>query len=227
MRVLLSAATVAAATTVALLAAGPAAAATPTVTETGSSITVDNGLLSFRVEKGDGSISSLVLDGQELLGGGGFLYQDANDDEYWRLGSTTPASYSVTTGADFVDVSLSTAATTAMPADFTLHYVLREGETGLHIYLEINHTTAMADLDMAQTRAVLRADPSLFDHHSVTDARFGIMPTPAELDAGTKVSDATTQLNPGTAYEAETGRPEYTKYDWSLDEGSREVIGMT
>ena len=199
----------------------------PTVTETGSAITVDNGLLSFQVDKSDGSISSLVLGGQELLGGGGILYQDANDDAYWRLGDSTPASYSVTTGVDFVDVALSTAADAEMPADFTLHYVLREGEPGLHIYLEINHTTAMADLDMAQTRAVLRADPSLFDHHSVTDTRSGPMPTPAELAAGTGVSDATTQLNPGTAYEAETGRSVYTKYDWSLDEGSREVIGMT
>ena len=93
-----------------------AAGAVPTVTETGSAITVDNGLLSFRVDKSDGSVDSLKLGGQELLGGGGILYQDANDGAYWRLGNTTPASYAVTTGADYADVSLSTSLSVCLTA---------------------------------------------------------------------------------------------------------------
>jgi len=103
---------------------------------------------------------------------------------------------------------------------------MRDGEFGFHVYAEFEHTSAMADKSLVQTRMVMRGDPSLFDHKSITDTRFAVMPTPGELAAGTVVQDATTTLNPGTAYEAETGKNVYTKYDWSLDNASREVIGM-
>jgi len=81
---------------------------------------------------------------------------------------------------------------------------------GGSVYTEYEHTAAMADKSLVQTRMVMRGDANLFDHHSVTDTRFGVMPTPAELVAGTVVQDATIRLNPGTAYEAETGKDVYT-----------------
>ena len=208
--------------------------ATPTVTDSGSQTIVDNGTTRFVVDKSNGRITSLKLGILELLGGGGRVYFDANVNEignsgggdYWGLGATNPASYSFTTGPDFVDVAVTHSATTYMPFDVTTHYVMRDGEQGFHLYNEFEHTAAMSDKNLIQTRMVLRGDPSLFDHHSVTDTRFGIMPTPAELAAGTHVQDATTRLNPGTAYEAETGKDVYTKYDWSLDSENKDVIGF-
>jgi rhamnogalacturonan endolyase len=208
--------------------------ATPTVTDVSALTIVDNGITRFVIDKNNGRMSSLKLGILELLGGGGRVYFDANVNEignsaggdYWGLGATNPASYSFTTGSDFVDVAVSHAATSYMPFDVTTHYVLRDGEQGFHLYNEFEHTAAMADKNLIQTRMVLRGDPNLFTHHSVTDTRFGIMPTPAELAAGTRVQDATTRLNPGTAYEAEIGKDVYTKYDWSLDSGNKEVIGF-
>ena len=215
---------------------GPAeqAVATPTVSDSANTLTVDNGVTSFVVDKNNGRLSSLKLGALELLGGGGEIYFDANvaplgtsgGSDYWRLGRSNPASYSFTTGSDFVDVAISHSATSFMPFDVTTHFVMRDGEQGFHLYNEFEHTSSMADKSLVQTRMAMRGDPALFDHHSVTDTRFGIMPTPAELTAGTDVQDATTRLNPGTAYEAETGKDVYTKYDWSLDNESKEVIGF-
>ena len=203
----------------------------PTVTDNASFTMVDNGVTSFTLDKSVGGLTSLELGGAELLGGG-LVYFDANvsdigstSNNYWRLGTTNPATFSYSTGTDFVDVAVHHSATTYMPFDVTTHYVMRDGEQGFHLYSEFEHTTAMADKTLNQTRMVVRGDPNLFDHHSVTDTRYGIMPTPAELAAGTVVQDATTQLNPGTAYEAETGKNVYTKYDWSLDYENQEVIG--
>lgn len=208
--------------------------ATPTVTDVAALTIVDNGMTRFVIDKNNGRMTSLKLGDLELLGGGGRVYFDANVNEignsgggdYWQLGGTNPASYSFTTGSDFVDVAVSHSATSYMPFDVTTHYVMRDGEQGFHLYNEFEHTTAMPDKNLIQTRMVLRGDPNLFDHHSVTDTRFGIMPTPAEFAAGTVVQDATTRLSPGTAYEAETGKDVYTKYDWSLDSENKEVIGF-
>ena len=213
---------------------GGQSSATPMVTDISDKTIVNNGITRFVLDKSNGRITSLKLGALELLGGGGRVYFDANVNElgnsgggdYWGLGATNPASYSYTTGSDFVDVAISHSATSYMPFDVTTHYVMRDGEQGFHVYSEFEHTTSMADKNLIQTRMVLRADPNLFDHHSVTDTRFGIMPTPAELAAGTVVQDATTRLNPGTAYEAETSKDVYTKYDWSLDSENKDVIGF-
>ena len=208
--------------------------ATPIVTDSPSTTVVNNGITSFVIDKSNGQLTSLKRNGLELLGGGGSVYFDANvaplgttgGSDYWGLGSSNPASTSYTTGSDFVDVAISHSATSYMPFDVTTHYVMRDGESGFHMYTEYEHTVAMADKSLVQTRMVMRGDANLFDNHSVTDTRFGVMPTPAELVAGTVVQDATIRLNPGTAYEAETGKDVYTKYDWSLDNESREVIGF-
>jgi len=208
--------------------------ATPTITDSGSIFTVDNGITRFEVDHASnrGGLDSLKLNGQELVSGGS-VYFDANvadfgstsNGTYWNM-SQGNNSYSYTTGADFVDVAISHSANATMPFDVTAHYVMRDGEPGYHFYAEYDHTAAMADKSLVQTRMVMRGDAGLFTHHSVTDSRHGIMPTPTELQNGSDVQDATTQLLPGTAYEAETGKDVYTKYDWSLANEDRGVIGF-
>ncbi|MEO2044951.1 MAG: polysaccharide lyase family protein [Pirellulales bacterium] len=218
------------------LAWGPVlpALATPTITDLGGVFTVSNGITSFEIDHSNnkGGLRSLKLNGQELVSGG-HVYFDANvadfggtsNGTYWNLQNGNN-SYSYTTGGDFVDVAISHSASATMPFDVTTHYVMRDGEQGFHLYNEFEHTAAMADKSLVQTRMVMRGDAGLFTHHSVTDTRFGIMPTASELQNGTEVQDATTRLNPGTAYEAETGKDVYTKYDWSLDHENKDVIGF-
>jgi len=76
--------------------------ATPTVLDSATHTIIDNGITHFEVDKNDGHLSSLRLNGQELLGCGGRVYFDANSNTYgsasaggyWNLGSTNPVSYS-------------------------------------------------------------------------------------------------------------------------------------
>jgi rhamnogalacturonan endolyase len=195
--------------------------AVPMITDSASSITVANGLASFSVSKTNGRMTGLMLGAEPLMdesGARGYFSANVGDigvsgSTYWEMGFTgTTASY--TTGPDFVDIALHYPASTSMPMDVTQHYVLRDGESGFHVYADVHHTTAMADKRIEEMRFVMRGNPSLFTHHWVGD-RHAIMPTPAEHVAGTNLQDATELLPAGTAYEAETGKNVYTKYDWA------------
>lgn len=206
--------------------------AVPTVTNSSSRITVDNGLTAFEVNKSNGRVDSLTLGGQQLVGGAARGYFSSNVGDigvggstYWEMGFAG-TTYSYATGPDFVDVALFYPASSTMPFDVTQHYVLRDGETGFHVYAEVEHTTAMDPKRIEEMRFVLRGSPNLFTHHWVADDRHAVMPTPAELSAGTNVIDATDRLQPGTAYEAETGLDVYTKYDWSVGMDEADVFGI-
>ncbi len=210
-----------------------AAAAAPLVTDGASSITVNNGLISFSVGKTNGSLTGLALNGQSLMSASGTSgYFSANVGEigvtgstYWQMGAAgTTATYR--TGLDFVDIALHYPASTTMPMDVTQHYVLRDGESGYHVYADVHHTTAMANKRIEEMRFVLRADPAKFTHHWVAPDRQAIMPTPAELVAAPAVQDATDLLAPGTAYEAETGKNIYTKYDYAAYVDETPVYGF-
>ncbi|MCA9237322.1 MAG: hypothetical protein KDA44_17730 [Planctomycetales bacterium] len=207
--------------------------AAPTVTESANAINVDNGLVSFAVGKTNGLMTGLTLGTQSLMSEGGTRgYFSANVGDigvsgstYWQMGSSgTTSSY--TLGADFVDVVLHYPASSSMPMDVTQHYVLRDGESGFHVYADVHHAAAMADKRIEEMRFVLRADPSLFDHHYVAEDRQSIMPTPADLvNKIATLQDATDLLQPGTAYEAETGKNVYTKYDWAAEYDELGVYG--
>jgi rhamnogalacturonan endolyase len=209
-----------------MLLSASVAPAAPMVIDGASSITVDNGLTSFSVSKTNGRMSGLTLGTQPLMdesGARGYFSANVGDigvsgSTYWEMGfAGTTASY--TAGPNFVDIALHYPASASMPMDVTQHYALRDGETGFHVYADVHHTTAMANKRIEEMRFVMRGNPSLFTHHLVGD-RHAIMPTPAETTALPDLQDATDQLPPGTAYEVETGKDVYTKYDWStyLDE---------
>jgi rhamnogalacturonan endolyase len=201
----------------------PASFSAPTVVDSASSLAVNNGLVSFNVTKSNGVLKGLTLNGQSLMSHGssqGYFSANVGDigvsgSTYWQMGAAgTTFSYNV--GSDFVDIALHYPATSTMPMNVTQHYVLRDGETGFHVYADVEHTTSMANKRIEEMRFVLRADPTTFTHHYVSEDRHDIMPTPADLvNRIQSVQDATDLLQPGTAYEAETGKNIYTKYDYS------------
>jgi rhamnogalacturonan endolyase len=206
------------------LACAASAAAAVVVTQTSGEVTFTNSQMSLTMDKSGGTIESIILGGQELLGSG-YGYLDANTPSggYWNLATGSP-SYAVTTGSDWAKITFTTTPSAAMPFGVSQNIVLRDGETGMHMYTQYDYTQA-GSAELSQTRFVLRGDSNIFDHHSVTDDRFGVMPTPTELSNGTPVMDATTQLQPGSAYEAQTGKDVYTKYDWTVSEKDNTVQG--
>lgn len=209
------------------LAGRPAAAAAladPTVTETGTQVTVDNGPVRLVVGKtGGGRATSLRLNGRELLGGGGVGYYDVVSEAVGTPGTLPPSTttYRVRRGPGFVDVSCEIGPTAQGPFTTVRHYIVRAGEPGIHLATEFRHDAAAHAFKAAQHRFVLRVDPAIFTHASVEDDPFGvrwraaasILPTPAQLRAAPAVMDATDDLNGlGSRYP----RRYYTKYDWAV-----------
>jgi rhamnogalacturonan endolyase len=206
--------------------------AVPIVTETASEISLGNGEIAVKVNKSSGRMTSLRFERADFLSASGTRgYYSANirpigsgGGSYWEMGlGGLETSYTV--GPDFVDVALFHPANSSMPYDVTQHYVLRDGESGFHVYSNVHHTTEMTPQQIEEMRFVLRADPDVFTHHWITPTRHNIMPTPAELSAGTTLADATDRLQDGTAYEAETGKDVYTKYDYSIGMDEVDVFG--
>ncbi len=199
-----------------------------TYTNNSTGITVNNARLSFQVSKSSGSMSSLKLDGVELVpsNGGGYFDLDDTAFGHFQIGHNDAAAttYSVRTGTGWVDTVITHAASAALPLTLKQHYVLRDGETGFHVFTEIAHdSTRLADT-IGQARFVLRTDPAKFNQHSITDTRFGVMPTATELIAAPAVQDATDDLQGlGSAYP----KRYYTKYDWAVYMNETNVHGTT
>jgi rhamnogalacturonan endolyase len=211
-----------------------AAVADPTVTETASQITVDNGPVRLVVSKSNGGrVTSLRLGGRELLGGGGVGYYDVVSK---AVGSTVALPASTTTfrvrrGTGFVDVTATITPTSSGPFTTVRHFIVRSGEPGIHLATEFRHSAAVHGFTAEQHRFVLRHDPTMFTHASVEDDPFGVrwrgagvvLPTPAQLKAGRQVMDATMDLSGvGSAYP----RRYYTKYDYSAYQKDHVLHGL-
>lgn len=202
------------------------AGATPTVVNTASSISVDNGSMALTLTKSNGNVSSLLLNGQQLLGSGGRIYTDVHFGTYHQLGSGNDptVTYSVRSGSGWVDVMMSRPVSANVPLSITSHYVIRDNEAGIHLFTEVGHPFGTPDASIAEVRTVFRGNPGVFNNHSVSDDRFAIMPTAAELAAAPNVQDATDDLQGlGSAYP----KRYYTKYDWSAYQKDQSLTGIT
>lgn len=205
------------------------AVAPPSYTEASTVITVANARLSFSVSKTDGRITSLRLDGAELLGQGGYGYYDLNTDTtYFEVGyhDNANTTFSVDQGSDWTRVTIAYPGSSAQPYAVRLFYVLRTGETGIHVATAFDWDPSRGATHLVATRHVLRPDPTMFRYHSVEDDPFGVpwraadalMPLPSEIAAciakggAYAPQDTTYRVGAlGSAY----GKEYYTKYDWS------------
>jgi rhamnogalacturonan endolyase len=219
---------------------GPAgeghSAPAPVVVQDATGVTVDNGRVRFHVTSRNDTMDSLQLAGHELLGSGGVVYFDADGSFGHFLLGQADTTLGVRLGSDFADVTVTHAATAAMPFSIVHHYVLRGGESGFHIATEYEHPAAMAAASLGQTRQVLRVDPNLFTGISLEDEpgqtpwrqAASTLPTPQEIAAAIKDTARTVQdstydlLGFGSTYP----KRYYTKYDWSITEKDHVLHGL-
>jgi len=199
------------------------AATTPSVTETSSSVTVNNGRVQLVVGKSSGGrATSLRLNGRELLGGGGVGYFDAVSAAVGTPVALPAATtrYTVRRGDGFVDVACETGPTSSAPFTIVRHFIVRGEEPGIHLATEFRHSAAVHAFRSEQHRFVLRVDPAIFTNASVEDDPMGVpwraaastLPTPAQLRSAPAVMDATDDL---TGLGSRYPRRYYTKYDWT------------
>lgn len=222
----------------AILLQGEARAAV-SFTEDAASIHVTNGRVTFDVAKPGGkghdvgSVSSLTLDGQEMLNEGYFDTHDVAG--YFRLGhhDVAATTYEVRKGvADaahgFVDVVVHHSPSSLQPLDIKQHYILRDGEACLHLFTEVNHSAAQKDDPFGEMRSVFMGDPKRFTFLSTDDNVSAPLPRNSDLNAGNTVQDTTWDLGayPQDPYVVATGKRYYTKYDFCGFEQDHTVHGF-
>jgi rhamnogalacturonan endolyase len=171
------------------------------VQDTAGSITLSNGIVSITLNKKSAQLTSLKDSRKgELLGGGGRGYYDMTAG---RVDLSGPTFKVVRTEDDVAEVAF-----TKVIGGFTseLHYVLRKGERGLHVFVIHRYAKGTNTPFPEECRFVLRVDPKIFTYAWTSEKKHGRFPLPSAIKAAKAVMDATYLLLDGLLY---------SKYDWA------------
>lgn len=150
--------------------------------EDSSSINIANDRLSFSVAKSSGSVSKLILDGQNLLGSGRGPYLDCHcvDDGFWTPGNG--ATYKLFKGSDSAGKAYAGAV---MSHDYKStgkileqYWFLRDGETGMHVFARAKYSSSKTPSggDLGEMRQLFRPSGSVWTHLSSSDEMYAPLP---------------------------------------------------
>ena len=128
--------------------AAPAASAAVTVTDIGTSFTLDNGIVKATIRKGSGSMASLIYRGVETMGGNGGYWEQTPQDAPQLTNTITidPAS----NGGARAEISIKgvTGGQTMLGRgapgggtydDMEIRYALGRGDSGIYVYAIFTH----------------------------------------------------------------------------------------
>ena len=177
-----------------LVARTAAAAAAPvTLTDSGSTVTVDNGVASFTVTKADATIHQLTLGRSPNLVGKGAYFAVVNSGGHDGWDVHNGNFHVVRQTPDLVELSCD-----AMVGHmgFDQHYVLLRGERGFHVFVVMHHRAADPPEGNGQVRWSMYMS-NAFNYQLATDREQGLIP---DLRGSTPVQDATYRLRDGSVY---------------------------
>jgi rhamnogalacturonan endolyase len=163
-----------------------------TVTDNGTTVVLANGIVTATITKAVARVTSLIYNGNQMVDPKGIYWSMDGLKAYqnpvncvYRVVTQTPA---------MVDVSCKHiyASGDPHPVDIDIHYVLRQGNTGLYVYAVLNHQTTYPALTIGEWRMVYSiakdpANPSnwLLENIYVDSARHWQAPSPGDLKQGT------------------------------------------
>jgi rhamnogalacturonan endolyase len=162
------------------------------VTDNGTTVVLGNGIVTATIAKADARVTSLVYKGNQMVDSkglywsmdGGKTYQNPTRCTY-RVVTQTPA---------MVDVSCKHVYAKGDPhaVDIDIHYVLRQGNTGLYAYAVLEHQPTYPELKLGEWRMVCPTakDPAnpgkwLLENIYVDQARKWEAPSPDDLKQAT------------------------------------------
>lgn len=175
------------------LVARPVHAADVTVLQDEESFRLSNGGLTAVVQKSSGRVTSVVLDGQELLGKGTGYWSMAAGSGRSRVtgfGVSREQGVSIdpgTNGGERGEVVCrfkGNGADQAYPGNAEIRYALGRDSTTLHATALMEHGEGDAPFHIGEGRFVIKVDPEIFDQLTVDKDRNWIMPTGGDWDAG-------------------------------------------
>jgi rhamnogalacturonan endolyase len=218
------------------------AQANPAVTlrESERTYFLDNGILSLRIEKRTGELTSLKYQGQELLAqqsAGGAL------GGYWSsVGRARPGGRQSavvrrnpkSNGGERAEVSCNfhnAPGAAASPLDVDIRYSLGRGESWVYTYLVWSHKPGYPPFSVGEARYAVKLNPDVFDYMTIDKDRRRQMPSPADWDAGAPLNlkearRLTTGIHQGEAehkYDYSALIYDIPAYGWS---GTKTNIGF-
>ena len=170
-----------------------AGAADVTISQDAGSFRLSNGKLETVIQKSTGKVTSVVLEGQELLGKGTGYWSMAAGSGRSRVSgfgvsreqgiSIDPESNGGERG-EVVCRFKGNGADQAYPGNAEIRYALGRDSTTLHATALMEHGEGDAPFRINEGRFVIKLDPAIFDQLTVDQDRNWIMPTGSDWDAG-------------------------------------------
>jgi rhamnogalacturonan endolyase len=202
-----------------------------TLAEDGDSFTLDNGLVTARIIKRSGTMSSLSYEALELLAQG----VGGAKGGYWSsVGRATPgpnhsASIRIdprSNGGERVEVSCKAVNDPQSPRtslDVEWRYSLGRGERWIYAYAIWSHKPGYPPIYVGEARYCIKLNPDVFDYLTVDAARRRVMPTPYDWEHGAPLNlkearRMTTGIHTGEAehkYDYSAVLSETPAYGWS------------
>jgi rhamnogalacturonan endolyase len=210
-----------------------------TISETDSSFTLDNGLVTAQVAKRSGDLISLKYKNLELLEAGsghafGYWSHDASRGERRTRLTVDPK----TNGGALGEVSVKGVYVPppegsggfggfggfgrgGTACDIEIRYALACGLSGVYAYSIFEHRTNYPATGIGEARFAAKLNPDIFNYLNVDARRRKIMLTPADWLAGTELNfTEARQLNTGIY----RGQVEH-KYDYSANQFETRAYG--
>ncbi|ETS82581.1 Rhamnogalacturonate lyase B [Pestalotiopsis fici W106-1] len=208
-------------------------------TETSSELIIANSRLYASVNKSTGSVETLTLDGQNLLGTksgstgvGPYLDCYCIPSGFWTPGSASPIYelYNGTdsTGTQYGGIKMSdTYPGTGQVLE--TYWFLRDGETGLHMFERLayyNETTPFLR-NLQEFRTLFRPNSAIWTHLLTNEEQWAPLPSKEAIANEVVVQDATWYLGntPNDAY-VQQEADYFTKYTFSDTWRNNDVHGQ-
>ena len=205
-----------------VLSTHSARAASPgpvTLIQSSNSFTLSNGLISARIEKGTGTLTSLKYNDLELLA----QHPGGANGGYWSsVGRGRPGSH--ISGVIRINPATNNGARAEIscelhndpnaptsPVDAEYRYSLGRGEHWLYVYAVLNHKRGYPALGVGEARYCLKLNPDVFDYMTIDKDRHRVMPSGYDWDHGEPLNlKEARRMTTGV----HKGEPEH-KYDYS------------
>jgi len=171
------------------------------LTDGGATATIDNGIIRAKIDKASAEVSSLIYKGKEMIDPKGLYWSMDGGTSYQNPSNCV---YSVTVNSTaMVDVACkhSYVSTDPHAVDIEVHYVLRQGATGLYVYAILDHPASYPAFDDGEWRMVwsMPGDPAhpdnfLLEKVYADSLRHWKAPTKLDLQNGTTTGIKEIQL---------------------------------
>ena len=198
-------------------------------TLSGTTYTLDNGLVQAKVDTSDATMPSFIINGVETMTSGGYFSWGTN---VYTAGPFT-GSLSVDpskNGGDVAEVAMTTkwdGSSGKIPLDLEVRFAMPRCAQGLYGYVVLTHPASYPAFTPGELRYnhYVQWD-SVFDWYAVDDVRRGVFTSVASSEAATAVAGAPQEVlkYPSGPF---ADRPGWQKYDLSLEWGEGTVYGWS